>query len=637
MHIRLRRSLTTIVVTAIVVIAPILALADTPFFTETIDPGGFVGTYIRLAVDHNGTPHVVYWDLSNQFLRYATRVNGIWTTDVVIGQGFVGTDCDIAVDHLGQPHISFHNFTLGSDELYYAYLVGKVWTVEVVDGTANDVGRYNAIAVDSYGYPHISYYDETLANLKYAIKNPAWSISSIATTGLVGEYSDIALDTSDRPHVSYYSATVGAARYAQKVGSTWYLDTVGNASADYTGVALDAAGKPTVASRSGGYLDVQTRSEGGWAGSGINSVSDFAGALTIDGEGQLHLFYQRVTGGADELWYAVERDTGWAQEEAAGGGLPVLLAEYSDIALDPYDNPVGVYSDDTNGDAMYIDSGVRLSSQLQGATWPVGGERTIRWRGVGTVDILLSTNGGASYEALATGLTGGAGATGGHYTFTVPHQPSRFCKIKLERQVPYAASLSESLFTIETDIALLSFVVTLDDGLGGSSLAWSTNPGPEDLAGYRIDRQRDGGWATIVPLTSDTQFHDATGRSGDEYRLFAINGLGQPLLMGTGRAGQTPSYAPIDVFPNPFGAGELTVVFATAGGLGGGAGQAVVSVYDVAGRLVRKLADDRFNAGVQTVTWDGRDANGRLVASGVYFVRSNVGAEVHTKKVSLVR
>ncbi len=46
-----------------------------------------------------------------------------------------------------------------------------------------------------------------------------------------------------------------------------------------------------------------------------------------------------------------------------------------------------------------------------------------------------------------------------------------------------------------------------------------------------------------------------------------------------------------------------------------------VSVYDVGGRLVRKLIDERLAAGPHRVAWDGRNARGRSVASGVYLAR----------------
>ena len=51
------------------------------------------------------------------------------------------------------------------------------------------------------------------------------------------------------------------------------------------------------------------------------------------------------------------------------------------------------------------------------------------------------------------------------------------------------------------------------------------------------------------------------------------------------------------------------------------AGRIRLRVVDVRGRLVRVLADGRHPAGPGSVVWDGRDQDGAVVSSGVYFVR----------------
>ena len=66
-------------------------------------------------------------------------------------------------------------------------------------------------------------------------------------------------------------------------------------------------------------------------------------------------------------------------------------------------------------------------------------------------------------------------------------------------------------------------------------------------------------------------------------------------------------------------------------------GRALLAVYDVAGRLVRVLADGVMDAGPHEVAWDGRDREGRAVASGVYFYRLETGAFMETKKMVLLR
>jgi hypothetical protein len=66
-------------------------------------------------------------------------------------------------------------------------------------------------------------------------------------------------------------------------------------------------------------------------------------------------------------------------------------------------------------------------------------------------------------------------------------------------------------------------------------------------------------------------------------------------------------------------------------------GPALVAVHDAAGRLVRVLASGVRGAGPGELSWDGRDDDGRSLASGVYFIRLRVpGAEV-SRKVNLVR
>ncbi|MFN0151764.1 MAG: FlgD immunoglobulin-like domain containing protein, partial [bacterium] len=46
-----------------------------------------------------------------------------------------------------------------------------------------------------------------------------------------------------------------------------------------------------------------------------------------------------------------------------------------------------------------------------------------------------------------------------------------------------------------------------------------------------------------------------------------------------------------------------------------------VKIYDVQGRLVRALDETRFEAGNASIAWDGREADGRRVAPGVFFYR----------------
>ncbi len=62
-----------------------------------------------------------------------------------------------------------------------------------------------------------------------------------------------------------------------------------------------------------------------------------------------------------------------------------------------------------------------------------------------------------------------------------------------------------------------------------------------------------------------------------------------------------------------------------------------IAVYDVAGRLVRQVADETVEAGPHAVQWDGKDTSGRPAASGVYFCRINAGGVSDVQRLVLLK
>ena len=63
-----------------------------------------------------------------------------------------------------------------------------------------------------------------------------------------------------------------------------------------------------------------------------------------------------------------------------------------------------------------------------------------------------------------------------------------------------------------------------------------------------------------------------------------------------------------------------------------------VRVYDLTGRLVRTLVDERqYLKGTHEVSWDGRDAGGRQVASGTYLYTLEYGNFRQTRKMTLLK
>jgi hypothetical protein len=83
--------------------------------------------------------------------------------------------------------------------------------------------------------------------------------------------------------------------------------------------------------------------------------------------------------------------------------------------------------------------------------------------------------------------------------------------------------------------------------------------------------------------------------------------------------------------PQPF-SDQTRVVFAL-----GEACEVCLGVYDVKGRLVRELASGWLPAGNHCATWNGKDATGRGVAPGVYFVRCAGANASACRSVVLIR
>ena len=83
--------------------------------------------------------------------------------------------------------------------------------------------------------------------------------------------------------------------------------------------------------------------------------------------------------------------------------------------------------------------------------------------------------------------------------------------------------------------------------------------------------------------------------------------------------------------PNPF-RGALTISFSLER-----AGPTRLAVYDIQGRLVRRLIDRFLPAGSQSVLWDGREENGASAHSGVYFYRLETAGRRQVEKILLLQ
>ncbi len=62
-----------------------------------------------------------------------------------------------------------------------------------------------------------------------------------------------------------------------------------------------------------------------------------------------------------------------------------------------------------------------------------------------------------------------------------------------------------------------------------------------------------------------------------------------------------------------------------------------IELFNILGQKIRTLVDRKEKAGTHAINWDGTDASGALVATGVYLYRFEAGDYVETKKMLLLK
>ncbi|MEA3288410.1 MAG: FlgD immunoglobulin-like domain containing protein [Candidatus Marinimicrobia bacterium] len=107
-------------------------------------------------------------------------------------------------------------------------------------------------------------------------------------------------------------------------------------------------------------------------------------------------------------------------------------------------------------------------------------------------------------------------------------------------------------------------------------------------------------------------------------------------ILGGGREDITIQAIPVDYalhhnYPNPFN--PITHIQYDLPETG----HAVISIYDIQGRLVKTLLETEMQAGYHNVEWNGTDEQGRQAATGIYFYRLMTPGYLKTHKMLLLR
>jgi hypothetical protein len=194
------------------------------------------------------------------------------------------------------------------------------------------------------------------------------------------------------------------------------------------------------------------------------------------------------------------------------------------------------------------------------------------------------------------------------------------------------------VFDAPVAAVISSFVVDAIDG--GVRLIWEVFS-DDEVQGYRIYRAMESNSSAelvnpegLIPPETRMFVDDGVryGRAYD-YTLGVVQEDGSEIRSQIATVNlNAPSFVLYQNIPNPFNPATTIRFDVPVGGA-----HTTLAVYDVSGRLVRVLVDKHMAEGTYREDWDGSDANGNAVASGVYFYRLDAPAFVRTRKMVILK
>ena len=203
------------------------------------------------------------------------------------------------------------------------------------------------------------------------------------------------------------------------------------------------------------------------------------------------------------------------------------------------------------------------------------------------------------------------------------------------------------------------FLMFLQPFAGGPSVlvSWDANR-ESDLAGYKVYYGAESGRYDNDVFVGNVTSHQLTGLEAGRRYFIAVTALDDSgnessfsgevnvIAPESGGGDHDPTDSTLDDsrvlgavvynYPNPFNLNdEITHIRYELLG----AAEVTIEILDANSNLVRKLLLGVFRAAGEHTedTWDGRNANGDLVANGIYFCSIRTGAEHRIAKIAVTR
>lgn len=482
--------------------------------------------------------------------------------------------------------------------------------------------------------------DDDYVTAKYdAYGNELWSARYDGSAHGSDWACGIAVDADGNAHVTGQSYGTGTGfdyvtiKYDTDGNREWVAEYDGPASAsDWPwGIALDGRGGVYVAGRSWGgdssydYATVKYDTDGNeeWVAryDGPVGGSDVAQAITTDTRGNVYVSGKsaggatsadyatiKYDGDGTELWVARYDGPasgsdgvywGIAVDEACNvyvtgqsDGVSLMDSDFATVKYDSLGNEL--WSARYTGPVVGEDSGYDLAVGSDGSVYVIGRS----WAGSHHFDYATVKYDADGNEEWVARYNGPGDDWDCPHTNAVDSEGNMYVTGQSVGDGTYwdCATIRYS------STGELDWVAMYDGGSGGEDYGWGLvmdGDGRVIVTGASVG-------SGVHPDCTTIAYWAATGLPDD--------------------AASTVELHPCT--PNPF-KGVTHLHF----GAPPGDGPIGLNVYDVRGRLVKRLVGGCVDPGERVRVWDGTDERGARVPSGVYFVRLEAGGETATRKV----
>ncbi len=257
-------------------------------------------------------------------------------------------------------------------------------------------------------------------------------------------------------------------------------------------------------------------------------------------------------------------------------------------------------------DQPYLD----LHTPVAGTVAVIGQELPITFtagNGSGLVDVAIQRDEAGPWSGLATDVDAAAGA----WTWLVAGNPGPYARIRVSDAQDTALSDSSSVFAVGRDVSWVQPGLANGVVPGGAEATIVVTLHAADVSSGTQDAllrvTTSAGGETRIPVT--LQVAEDTAVDGDTPGAVKLRGN----------------------HPNPFNP-MTSIAFSLPRAMA-----ATLDVFAPDGKRVRRLVAGTLDAGSHEVIWDGTDARGRTVASGVYLVRLVTDDGITAGKMLLAR